>query len=107
MVAPLEQLDEHFPPAHFDLIICNGVYGYGLNTIRQCECAFDQCYRALSAGGHLVLGWDDISERKPVPLAEIASLRRFTKYEFPPFGTWRYRTVTPYRHTYDFYRAMH
>jgi SAM-dependent methyltransferase len=103
VVAPLEKLDQHVPPRYFDLIICNGVYGYGLDTREQCERAFDQCYRALSPGGQLVLGWDDIPQRRPTPLAEIESLRRFTRREFPPFGTWRYVTATPYRHTYDFY----
>ena len=56
-IVMLEDLDRRFPPAHFDLILCNGVYG------------------AL-----------------------------FRKYTFPPLGTWRYLTDTPYRHTFDFYR---
>jgi hypothetical protein len=100
----LEQLDRYFPENKFDLVVCNGVYGYGLNTLEQCESAFAQCRARLRDGGYLVLGWDDIPERAPVPLAEIASLRDFQKYPFPPLGSWRYLTDTPYRHTYDFYR---
>ena len=108
VIAGLEDLGRHFPARYFDLIICNGVYGYGLDTRDQCERAFDECYRALSPGGQLVLGWDDIPRRTPVPLDKIESLRRFTKHEFPPLGTWHYVTNTPYRHTYDFYRvALH
>jgi len=39
-----------------------------------------------------------------VPLAEIESLGDFQKFRFPPLGSWRYLTDTPYRHTYDFNR---
>jgi hypothetical protein len=51
-----------------------------------------------------MLGWNDLPERTPVPLDEIASLRRFKPATFVPLGTWRYLTSTPYRHTFDFYR---
>lgn len=102
--APLEELGRHFPPQRFDLIVCNGVFGYGLNELEQCEAAFGQCYSRLRAGGCLLVGWDDVPERSPVPMQAIASLRKFERFEFPPLGAWRYTSDTPYRHTYDFYR---
>lgn len=105
VVAPLEELGKHFPPQRFDLILCNGVFGYGLDELSQCESAFEQCRTRLAPDGFLVLGWDDIAERTPVPLAAIQSLKAFLKFEFPPLGTWRYTSDTPYRHTYDFYRG--
>jgi SAM-dependent methyltransferase len=104
IVAPLEELSAHFPVEMFDLIVCNGVYGWGLNSRDQCESAFAQCYTRLRSGGHLLLGWDDIPERNPVPIAEVASLQKFSKQTVPALGFWRYLTDTPYRHTYDFYR---
>lgn len=80
------------------------MFGYGLDDLRQCEQAFRQCYSRLRAGGYLLIGWDDVPERAPVPMRAIASLRKFQRFEFPPLGTWRYASDTPYRHTYDFYR---
>jgi len=103
VIAGLERLDEFFPEERFDLIICNGVYGFGLDGREQCERAFDLCYSRLVRGGHFVFGWTDVPARTPVPLDEIESLKRFQKYTFPQFGSWRYVTDTPYRHTYDFY----
>src|SRR3974390_1599550 len=41
IVAPLEQLNRHFPAHFFDLVVCNGVYGWGLDTLSQCEDAFE------------------------------------------------------------------
>lgn len=104
VIAPLETLSRNFPAHFFDLIICNGVVGWGLNAFAQCEAAFSQCYSCLADGGHLLIGWNDIPQRTPVSLAQIPALTRFRKHAFPPFRTWRYLTDTPYRHTYDFYR---
>lgn len=103
VVAPLEHLDRFFPEGYFDLIVCNGVYGYGLDSLEQCEAAFAQCHSRLRECGHLVLGWDDVSARTPVPLANVASLRCFRRPLFPPLGTSRYLTDTSYNHVYDFY----
>jgi SAM-dependent methyltransferase len=104
LVAPLEQLADHFPSGYFDLIICNGVYGWGLDARAQCEAAFAHCHECLAPAGHLVVGWNDIPERRPVPFNQLASLQELQKCAFPPLGSWRFETDTPYRHTFDFYR---
>jgi hypothetical protein len=104
VTAPLERLDEFFPAGYFDLVICNGVYGYGLDTLEQCELALTRCYDRLRADGEFVFGWNNVPARTPVPLESIESLKRFRKVVFPEFNSWRYVTDTPYAHTYDFYR---
>ncbi|MGH8258720.1 MAG: hypothetical protein ACREUG_03420, partial [Steroidobacteraceae bacterium] len=103
VIAPLERLDAFFPERYFDLIICNGVFGYGLDSGDQCEAAFDHCFTRLRDGGHLVLGRDDVPERTPILPANVQSLKRFRRVRFPPLGTERYLTDTPYRHLYEFY----
>jgi SAM-dependent methyltransferase len=103
VVGALERLDEFFPEQRFDVILCNGVYGFGLDERQQCERAFELCHSRLVDGGHFLLGWDDIPARTPVPLGEIASLRLFRPFLLPPLGVSRYVTDTPYHHTYDFY----
>jgi SAM-dependent methyltransferase len=104
VIAPLEELDRHFPPGNFDLIVCNGVYGWGLDRHDQLEAAFAQCHSRLKNDGHLFFGWDDIPQRAPVDLDTVSSRRLLRQYTFPPLGTWRYLTDTLYRHTFDFYR---
>ena len=104
IIAPLERLSEYFSEGSFDLIVCNGVFGFGLDTREQCERAFADCHSRLRSTGHFVLGWTDIPARTPLPLETIESLSRFQKFDFPAFGAWRYLTATPYRHTYEFYR---
>jgi SAM-dependent methyltransferase len=104
VVAPLEELATHFPTACFDLIICNGVFGWGLDELDQCDAAFEQCHTCLTDNGKMLLGWDDVPRRTPIALEQIPSLGRFHHDAFPVFGSWRYLTDTPFRHTFDFYR---
>ena len=103
IVAPLERLDEHFPEGYFDLIIANGVYGFGLDGREQCEAAFAHSHSRLRDGGHLIFGWNDVPQRRPVPLDEISSLKRFKPWTFPGFTSSRVLTDTPHRHVYEFY----
>ena len=102
--APLEELESHFPRDKFDLIVCNGVYGWGLDEPATCESAFAQCHACLRDGGLFLLGWDDLPARTPVPVAELASLNLFAPWRFPGLDSSRYLTDTPYRHSYAFYR---
>jgi hypothetical protein len=104
ITARLEQLGRFFPGGFFNLIICNGVYGWGLNDLEDCEAAMLQCYACLADAGHLLLGWNDVPERDPVPLSRVSNLARFTPYSLPAFGARQYLTDTPYRHTYNFYQ---
>jgi SAM-dependent methyltransferase len=104
VIAPLEEVGRYFADNFFDLIICNGVFGWGLDRASQCEAAFSQSHSCLRAGGQMVFGWDDVPRRTPVALADVRSLALFRRFTFPPLQTWRYLTDTPYRHTFDFYQ---
>jgi hypothetical protein len=102
-VIGLEQLDQHFAERYFDVIFCNGVYGFGLDSADHIERAIGMCWTRLRRGGYFIFGWDDIPARTPVPLSDIGALRRFQPLTLPELQTWRYLTDTSYRHTYDFY----
>jgi hypothetical protein len=104
LVARLEQLGQHFAPGTIDLIICNGVYGWGLDRLEDCEAALSQCHECLVDEGQLLLGWNDVPKWDPAPLSAVTSLSLFREYVFPPLGVSRYLTNTTYRHTYNFYR---
>jgi hypothetical protein len=128
----LEHLHYYFPSGYFDLIICNGVYGWGLNRKEQCEMAFGNCFDGLRYGGEFILSWDALPEdnpssliglhqpvslmdleslgwHQPVPLEEIENLKAFQHQQFVPLSTWRYPTTWqylgkgPFCHIYDFY----
>lgn len=103
IVGALADLGAHKVPASIDLIICNGVIGWGLNDPAEIERSLDACTAALSPGGLLVLGWDDVPEKLPIPIDRIralASLRPVTPKDFeaPIIETGTYT-----RHTFGFW----
>jgi SAM-dependent methyltransferase len=101
VIGRLEHLRRHFPAGCFDLIVCNGVYGWGLNRAEECETALRECHACLADGGHLVFGWNDIPSYDPAPLASVGAFSCFAEYCVPGLGS-QYLTATAYRHTYRF-----
>jgi hypothetical protein len=103
IVDSLVNISSHFHEGELDLIICNGVFGFGLNEKDEFEKAIHGCYTCLRRGGYFVLGWNDTPERRPFPLETSTSLREFNRSVFPPLSTDHLMTTSPNRHTYDFF----
>ncbi|MEM7587959.1 MAG: class I SAM-dependent methyltransferase [Acidobacteriota bacterium] len=103
VVDSMENLRTHFDEGELDLILCNGVFGWGLNEPNAVEKAFQECFECLRDGGVLVIGWNDIPKRCPFPLEEIQALKQFHPFVFPPLSAAEYLTSGSGRHTYGFY----
>ena len=90
---------------YFDLIVCNGVFGWGINNKEDTEVAIKQCYSCLRPAGMLVLGWNDVSTYRPYfAIGKCENLSKFQPYIFPPLSTAKYLTEnSPTQHTYNFY----
>lgn len=101
LIAPLAEIDQRFPPASVDLIICNGVLGWGLNDPADIDASLSACARALRPGGILVLGWNDIPEKRTVALDSIPSLAAFRRFYLA--GQTEFPTETYNRHTFSLY----
>jgi len=105
VVGSIVELDRWFANGTFDLVVANGILGFGLDDRHEIEAAFAQVRRALRDGGLLLLGWDDNPPRRPVFPEQIEALRAFRPFPASLYGSWRHVTETPYRKTYDFYVA--
>lgn len=104
IVGALKDLGRHFPAGTLDLIVCNGVIGWGLNDPGEIERSMAACVTALSSGGVLLLGWDDVPEKLPVPMARIQALDSMRAcapegFEHPVIETGTYA-----RHTFGFWQ---
>ncbi|MDQ3187899.1 MAG: class I SAM-dependent methyltransferase [Pseudomonadota bacterium] len=104
IVDRLENLANHVEPEYFDVIICNGVLGWGLNSPDDAEAAFAACRQHLRAGGELVVGWNDVAPRNRVKPEDISALRRFEPSGSEHGQQSRIRIDAPHRHVFDFYR---
>lgn len=104
LVARLQDLDQFAPAASFDLIVCNGVLGWGLDTAVDAELAFARCHSSLRDGGELVLGWNDVPGRNRIKPDSVAALRRLERHVCPAVGAARMIVAGRHRHVFDFYR---
>ena len=99
----LVNLSAHFGERHFDLIVVNGVLGWGLDDREEAERSLLACAAALREGGVLVLGWNDVAEKRPLVPEEARSLQRLRPWPFPPLASARHQTATANRHTFSFF----
>lgn len=59
-------IDTVFPDITFDAVICNGVMGYGVDTVEQQRQAMAAMAGVLRPGGRLLLGWNTDKIDDPV-----------------------------------------
>jgi len=104
IVDTLQNLGHYVAPDYFDLILCNGVLGWGLNTPADADAALTACYSHLRPGGELLVGWNDISPRNRVAPDDIPALTRFEARAFASGQQTRLRVEAANRHVFDFYR---
>ena len=106
IVDGLQNISRHMSPDTVDAIICNGVFGWGLNQSADVDKAVWGCHEVLRPGGLLVIGVDGVEERRPEALERSHALLAFEPFVFPALGTADYVTDTPYRHRFIFFRKQ-
>lgn len=60
------EADRLFEDIKFDAIICNGVLGYGADSVEQQQRAFAAMAAILKPGGMLLLGWNTDKIEDPI-----------------------------------------
>lgn len=107
VVGDLRDLERHFEDEEaFDVILMNGVIGYGLDIRDDVDRALRACAARMRTGGTLVLG---INEEKPTNV-DPSSVAAHALFEPRPFGKWssgRVMVPVPFRertHTFLFWR---
>lgn len=103
VVDTMENMGAHYAADSLDVVICNGVIGWGLNDLSAANCAIALVAECLRPRGLLIIGWDDVPEHRPFLLGELQALQSFERYVFPPLGESEYLTQTGLRHTYNFF----
>ena len=74
LVASVTEVDRHLPARSLDLVVLNGVFGWGLNRREDAERALEALHTVLREGGELVVGWNDVPSRRPFPFSELQAL---------------------------------
>jgi SAM-dependent methyltransferase len=107
VVGDLRDLERHFDADEpFDVVLMNGVIGYGLDVPDDVDRALQACAARMRRGGTLVLG---INELKPTNV-DPTSVPAHALFEPRAFGKWPSGRVTvpvPFRertHTFLFWK---
>jgi SAM-dependent methyltransferase len=95
---------QHFAPASLDLIVVNGVFGWGLDAPATVDAALRGFGTLLREGGELLIGWNDVPGRRPLPFAQHALAQGFVRGRFAPLGVERIEVPGGNRHRYEFFR---
>ena len=104
IVDSIINIRKHVVKNYFDVVIMNGVIGFGLNRIRDIERAVDASYEVLASGGVLLVGWNDTARRTPIDIRAVQAIGKFCEYRFDPLQACHYRTEGWQHHTFSFYR---
>lgn len=99
----LLELHRFVAPASYELVICNGVLGWGVNGREEVEQAAVQMAMCLRSGGWLIVGWNDINERRPQGM-EVFERSPWELASFGPSQGHSILTATKSRHTFCFFR---
>lgn len=93
-----------FEPCSFDVIVFNGVFGWGLDERAAVEATVRGFHRLLHDGGELVVGWNDVARRRPFAFGELEALQAYERFAFEPGGPLVLDVPGPNRHRYEFFR---
>jgi SAM-dependent methyltransferase len=82
----IENLGHHIEPESLDLILMNGMIGWGINDQAALESVIETCHRHLCPGGSLLLS-TDASRSGHGSLSEVRTLQEgFYATPLKPFG---------------------
>ncbi len=101
IVAPLQEIALHRPKGHFDCVVLNGIFGFGIDDTEGQRAAIKILHDTIAPGGLLLVGWntnlmldlEDLGLFEPYFSKEVEGLPWPHRTRFP----------LPETHTYDFY----
>lgn len=100
------QLARHYAPGSFDVVVANGLIGYGLDREGDFDRMMRACHAILAPGGVLVLGYNDRPGHLPFRVERVAGYRLLEEFTPPIDGVTepRHRIDDGSRHTFVFLR---
>lgn len=101
LVDVVENITRHVAPSYFDLVVMNGVIGFGLDKPDAIERSIAAVFQVLRPGGRYLLGWDDVPKHRPLHPEQIQSLRPFVADKTAPGGQAQIRLEVETQKVYE------
>ena len=81
IVGSATELGRYYDPESFDVIIANGLIGFGMNLPEQCDQLLEGACALLKADGLLVLGYNDGPDFVNFKVKDSANYTLFAEHE--------------------------
>ncbi|TKW61209.1 MAG: class I SAM-dependent methyltransferase [Blastochloris viridis] len=103
-VGSVTDLSRLYKPESFDVVVMNGLIGWGLDKKDDINRSFHEAYNVLAKGGLLIVGWPNEPKYIDFRLDELDGYALFKPYVPKALGLEQHRVeVSPWRrHTFDF-----
>ena len=104
IVGSVCDLERFFAPRQFDVIVFNGLIGYGLDSAPEVDRALTAAHAVLRDGGMLIIGWNNTPQHLSFSLDELPGYRLFAGRAPRSIGltSHRHEISEVSRHTFDF-----
>jgi len=104
IIDDVRHVERHLAPASVDLVLCNGVFGWGLDEPVALDQALAALAQVLRRRGELVFGWNDVRDHCPFDWRTVPRWQAFEPLPFAPSGGLTHIALpTDNRHCFDFY----
>jgi len=105
IVDSIENIDQYVDDNCFDLILMNGVYGWGLSSEKALQKSLEHVHKVMKPDGVLLFGWNEMEQYDPLNIRSKNYFHVFTPYMFngkseikiPP-------SKNPKQHVFSFYK---
>lgn len=74
------ELLQYYAPRSFDAVIANGLIGFGMNQLQDCEALLGSAHAVLNDDGLLVLGYNDGAEFVNFKVRDSKNYKLFEEY---------------------------
>jgi SAM-dependent methyltransferase len=104
IIDDVRHVERHLSPASVDLVLFNGVFGWGLDDPVSLDQSLAALATVLRPRGELVFGWNDDAVHCPFDWRAVPRWRAFEPLRSAPAGGVAHLAlVTDNRHRFDFF----
>jgi hypothetical protein len=101
LVCDMREIDGKAPPSFFDLVMLNGIFGYGIDDAASMNQTIRAIRRILKPHGHLLIGWNNGRVDDPLTLTAVSDLFEHKNgFDLPDR-----MSFSGHSHVYDLFRA--
>lgn len=102
VTCPVQEIHTRFPADSIDVVILNGVFGFGVDSESDMNRAVSSIHRVLTPAGALLIGWNTDLVPDPVSLDAV---RRLYRHE-GAMGLAARKSFENDTHVYDLFRPL-